>query len=662
MSAPTWTLLYGGVEKSFASWGLRKLTRRQSSQSQYQVTFTGQRQPFDATPQFAYGEAVVIKKSGVQWWKGPVVSIPKYGSSQTERIDYVVASPWWYLENLTYQQPWAYYTGTTYEQKFSSHLFLGQTIDWTTHPTAPETVRAKTNVAIKEILDYARARCGNAFAYDAADLADANAAMSISIPVDECREINCAEAVRRVTKWLRDLVIWWDFTASTPVLRFQRRPALTTATLTIGAKPLVEIELTPRYDLQVSAVCLKYEKTDEVDGTPYLSIKQKFAPTTIPDDAAHAAEYAEAAEAASYLVGAMVCTVDLKGIQATNVYGSLTAAALDITDLGWWKKRYPWMLDADIESIVISGASRVITDTNTASTLPRELADGQWAPWMPGVTSEKTTINATAKVKYKPGSDTKSITEKKLSAKIITTNSPLGTVNYSTTASFDPGDEIPAGLHTDIYNSLQPLQYSGQMTLREAECGAWLAAQSISAQSGIGLKINVAGGTGAFASIGAVVQGCDEDIDSGATSLTVGPPEQLSPQDLVALLQVTRTRQIYNNPRTRAEGLTAGGGSVPYAKEVAHESASTHTTGYEKLTVSTPTTEGASAPVIVISQGSHSCNLDLADAVMTLPGSTHKINLKFRKIKYCKSNTAKNMWILCSELLNDDGSSAGEPT
>lgn len=646
MSAPVWTLLYGGVEKSFASWGLRNLTRRQSSQSQYQVTFTGQRQAFDATPQFAYGETVVIKKSGVQWWKGPVVSIPKYGSAQTERIDYIVASPWWYLENLTYQQPWAYYTGTTYEQKFSSHLFLGQTIDWTTHPTAPETVRAKTNVAIKEILDYARARCGNAFAYDAADLADVNTAMAISIPVDECREINCAEAVRRVTKWLRDLVIWWDFTASTPVLRFQRRPALTTATLTIGAKPLAEIELTPRYDLQVETVCLKFEKTDEVDGVPYLNITELIAPT------GHTGEE----------VGSMVCTVDLKGIQATNVYGSLTAAALDITDLDWWKKRYPWMLDGDVESIVITGASRVITDTSTASTLPRELADGQWAPWMPGITAEKTTVNATALVKYKPASVTKSITEKKLSAKIITTNSPLGLVNYSTTASFDPGDEIPAGLHTDIYDSLQPLQYSGQMTLREAECGAWLAAQSITAQSGIGLKVNVAGGTGAFASIGAVVQGCDEDIDSGATSLTVGPPEQLSPQDLVALLQVTRTRQIYNNPRTRAEGLTAGGGSVQYPKEVARESASTHTTGYEKLTVSTSTAEGSATPLIVISQGTHVCNLDLADMVKTFSGVPVKVNMKARWIKYCKSNVQKNMLVICSELLNDDGSSAGEPT
>lgn len=668
-SSPIWTLVYSGVEKSFAAWGLRNLARRQSSQSQYQVTFTGQRVPFDGTPQFPYLSTIIIKRNGVKWWQGPVISIPKLGSAKTQQIDYVVASPWYYLQNLGYQQEWAIFTGSAYVKRFSSHLYIGQGIQWNDSIsglplTIPNAIRSKTNTVLKDILDYAINQSSVPIAYNAADLADANAPMSIYIPVDEAREISCAEAIRRVTKWLRDVVVWWDFTTTIPTIRFQRRTQLATATLNIGYKPLFSVELTPRYDLQVSAVCLNYEQTNEVDGVVSLNLTPRFAPTSIPTDDAHATAYAAAAAAASKLVGAMVCTIDLKGMQATNVYASLETASINASSVNWWKRRYPWMTDDAIQSIEITNPTR-----NYPTGYPCELVSGSWGPWIAGVNCVNDTIQATAKVTYKKtGSATPDkIDYKQLSAKIRVTNAPADTItNYSTTASFEGGDAIPDTLHTDLFNSLTgsdpsvTLQHSGQIVLREAECGDWLATAgaggtAIAPQAGIGLAVNIAGGTGAFAAINAIVQSCDEDIDGGTTSLTVGPPEQLGPQDLVALLQVTRNRQIYNNPRTQGQGLTGDGGQFNYPKEGAGESANSHTTGYEKLTISTPTTTGYAQPLMVLSQGAQKCEIDLAHLIDFAHATPVKIDAKFRKIKYCKGNVQYNMWVLCSVPYDNDG-------
>ena len=280
--SPVWTLHDGIVEKSFAAWGLKDLHRQQTSQANYSVTFTGQRLPFDGTPLFTYGQTVTIKRNGINWFTGPVVSIPTEGTEASESISYEVASPWHYLENITFQQEWANYNGSGYTKDYCTHVYLGQRVTWppevTPHETpprytgAPVTVYADTATALADILTWARGCAPGKFDFDPSMPA-------VLFPIDEARDINCAEAIRRVTKWLRDLVIWWDFTPAIPILHFSRRSAtanttagLTDATLAIGKRPLASVKLTPRYDLQVPAVVIRYEATQEINGAPSLYI------------------------------------------------------------------------------------------------------------------------------------------------------------------------------------------------------------------------------------------------------------------------------------------------------------------------------------------------------------------------------------------------------
>jgi hypothetical protein len=68
------------------------------------VTLTQSGAAFDGTPLFAIDAPITISKDGVPWHKGPVVSVPRSAGARSEQLDYEIADPWWYLEQLTYEQ------------------------------------------------------------------------------------------------------------------------------------------------------------------------------------------------------------------------------------------------------------------------------------------------------------------------------------------------------------------------------------------------------------------------------------------------------------------------------------------------------------------------------------------------------------------------------
>jgi hypothetical protein len=106
MSA-VWTIIdANGVEKSVADWGLCELTRERINQMPDLVTFRAEGTPSDADPIFAYGSTIRLFQNGTPWFYGRVVEVPGRASAQVEEQFYRVAGPWWYLENLVFQQTW----------------------------------------------------------------------------------------------------------------------------------------------------------------------------------------------------------------------------------------------------------------------------------------------------------------------------------------------------------------------------------------------------------------------------------------------------------------------------------------------------------------------------------------------------------------------------
>ncbi len=73
--------------------------------------------------------------------------------------------------------------------------------------------------------------------------------------------------------------------------------------------------------------------------------------------------------------------------------------------------------------------------------------------------------------------------------------------------------------------------YQGTVSILEDEC---------SGDRGLGNVLNLTGGRPEWGTMKAVIQQMTEDLDTGRTTYTVGPPEHLGPQDLIELQRCDR--------------------------------------------------------------------------------------------------------------------------
>ena len=129
-----WTMLDAdGVEKSVADWGLCEVTRERINQMTDTVTFRAEATASDADPIFAHGSTVQLFQNGTPWFYGRVVQVPGRASAKAEDQLYRLAGPWWYLENLVFQQTWQTTDGTevTLIPTNKSRLVLSQAADGT---------------------------------------------------------------------------------------------------------------------------------------------------------------------------------------------------------------------------------------------------------------------------------------------------------------------------------------------------------------------------------------------------------------------------------------------------------------------------------------------------------------------------------------------------
>jgi hypothetical protein len=98
----------------------------------------------------------------------------------------------------------------------------------------------------------------------------------------------------------------------------------------------------------------------------------------------------------------------------------------------------------------------------------------------------------------------------------------------------------PAGARSKN-RPLSAFQYRGTMR-HEAEELIW--ATNPSGAPRVGRKLNVTGGQAGWATMGAGIQQVTEDVFSGTTTVTFGPPEHLGPQDLLSLSMLNRRRPV----------------------------------------------------------------------------------------------------------------------
>lgn len=648
----TWTLTYGGSTKSFADWKIENPVFEFVSLAPDVFSFDAIEDA--ASPaQFNYGATVGVQRDGVQFFVGKVISTPQRGSSASERRHYQIAGPWWDLDRLLYQQSSATWdSGSSQHVKtYSTHYNLGILVNWNANPWV--TIKADTSMAIDDILDWV-------ILCDSSILQIGTIFTGLNMPVQEDKDKTCGECIKKVLRWHPDVVSWFDYSTTPPTINLSKQGDLVALNISTN---IANLEITPRNDLVLPGVCLKYERTDLVNGSPVLLQVTDSYPSPGVDR----------------IPGALVMTIDLRGGSTTTVTGQIASAAI-ANNLIWWRSKLPWLNETKILNAVISNAVGAVVDNSDDPgglvTGAYELIAGSWASWMP-VKVADFLFEADLMIEYIDEQNNSQIRTERVSANVKCTSAPPGVHTYSTVTSFESAEDVPVGLAEGVFNARKDLQYSGSAIVKSSECGG------LSSIKGPGLRLNFSSLSG-FESINAMVQRCTMTLESGETTYEFGPPEHLGPQDLIELTNMNRNRINWSAPESFATG-TAGGNQnqVNLPKHTNKENSNTGLQLNQKMSIvkglaallfdATGTLDGGSGtannPKLQIAfkkdenetQNTAAVTIEASDLKWVSPSGVKWISVKLRKYKYCKAGVEYFVWLLGSELWSQDGTSHEEP-
>lgn len=523
---PTFTLTRGTTTKTLEEWRVFSMVRKRSSQAVDALSFGLTLDSAGAALPFSVEDELILKFGETIWFRGRVTSRRRSVSGNSAVCSVEVAGPWWYLEQLVYQQPWATQGSA---DTFRSHCLLNLTKEG-----QPWSTREQIHDALTWARDRAVARYGSApFQWTKESLPEA------SIPSDEVRDTTTAEIVRRQFRWLPDCVTWFDYSTTPPTFWARRRSQLAGLNLAWGPQ-ITAADFMPREDLVVPSVALKFEQVNAIDGSPIAEVTQQIYPPGATGD-----EF-----------GALVATIDLAGGTAVHVSGYVRSEPLPGNTAGWteWlKTKEPWLNDTRVQIRSLDSISRAPTDPEDGtSTLPRELLEGGVTDWMTGdVQQETVKIRATLRILDDAGAvlDDQSRT---FTINIQTTNIATGT--YSALQEFVAGEPVPVGLAQTVYEGLSTAEYQGSIVLTDPEFAVAVSP---------GMRLSVTGADRAWETMGASVQEVAEDLVSKSVRISVGPPSHLGPRDLVDLLRVNRFRLVISRPNGRSSGTSGGSVSLP---------------------------------------------------------------------------------------------------
>jgi hypothetical protein len=574
---------------------------------------------------------------GTVWFVGYRVETFRSADPAMEKLAYKFAGPWeFFFERLVFQKLWATWNGVAQVADWRSQVILGQSVNALIGPADTVSGSSATNLMsiaqqIKEICQYiiseTIAAYGSAqiqadtntyvndgenwdlyetptdhclipdfiagFAVSGKSSGSANINTVLRAPLDSVNDITCAEAMRRMLRWIGAIgspVTWFDYTTSPPTLNISTRDQLPAITLPfVGQSAAFKIKR--RDDLIPAAITLKFRIQSSsgvtvvndiattisgsvVEGIGLTGLLQSPAQLVAGDPSTTnlGGTTNTALSSASRTFAAPTTTIDMEGGQSLS--GTIACVTADIGDPGtdttaktFWTTLFPEL--ADVTSLALydatSAPATVVDDTGSSISLDTysyRLTDGQVAPWMAAESGPGMTIQATVKAKFKYAEQatdgSSSVTAKNApfhekTAKITLTNLPGGT--YGVTSV---GEVVPYGLAGYIYNIEKIPQYEGTFTLQETE---------ITDQCPMGNNLNLSGSLTEWTIMNACVQSISYDLSAGKTVLTFGPAGHLGARDFVERLRVNRGPRWYyeigGNLLNSAGANTALGNNLP---------------------------------------------------------------------------------------------------
>lgn len=514
-----WTLTYGGVTKTFAEWGIGSLKRVQVSQVGGSVTFV-QSGPYDGTPLFAIDAVLTIAKDGEVWHIGPVLKVPSEGTAKSEAMMYEVGDPFWFLENLPYEQSIVMAGGATPTTRVT--MFAVVEGGATVKSSAEAMIATAVALAVT-----AGAAMQVAFVGD----------FSISPAVQDLRDPTCAEVIQEALRMVPDAAGGWDYSTTPPTLRITRRASATVRTVDAADKVTCNVvKVTPRDDLRREKVAIYYEVTNTNEGQELVDIVADIAGDGSP-------------------FRTLKATIPLSGYTKTTQRQSLEVRSIPTNNASWWRRHVTTLEEAT--DLTITG--QTMTPADGGGTFSNEIVGGGIPGWMGEGLSGQMKLTAKASYKLKAEDDTEfEFKDDVQGATVHATNMGSGTYED---VSFEPAEPVPTGVAAFLLASLSVLQYEGAVHIHKRECG-FIARP--------GDVLCIMGGAAAWETMNAQVQQVTEDVDGGKTVITFGPPSQLGPQDIIEMLSRFR-KPTSDRLQERESGIKGGGVTAQGSRGGANE-------------------------------------------------------------------------------------------
>ena len=466
------------------------------------------------------GDEVIIDYNGTTVFRGDVKTITDSHGRGDERVqDVTVAGPWDRLCRLVFRQEWTHAgagengADVTFS---SSRVILGQTTDG-------DGQHMKAQIA--EIVGYAATPCGVALG--------SNAAPEQYLPLDEARDITCADAIRRELRFFPKLVVRFDYSGETPALTI----AAPSGSDAAYVASIPKTERTCQYDAHpVSCVDVAVDATDIVVGGKSATYHQIYPLDGDPDDldCLHVTVPLERGSASTTRESFKIETEDIPGeSDDPSVPDSLD-------DANWWRSKHPRLADVAPGAISIGDGSR------SPANYPRILKNAKDEVEAAGLHCEVSRF--TCKCRIETADDEEN--EILLSMDFLTTDARTRTYTVQLGSESVEAETLPEGLAQALYEQRSGSLASEQMTVR---LGASLPTLGDMAD-------------------GLVLQSFDVDCADLTARLSFGRPEHLSAEDMRSLLNGFRQRGYASTAKLRkekadedAEEEDAPGGIPPIA-------------------------------------------------------------------------------------------------
>lgn len=283
MAAIVWTLARAnGDTRTFEEWGIRGAIDRRIALARGTVDLNFGRSDLLTSLPFDPDESLLIAADGAPYFRGRVIAEKRGAYGSTEAAVITLADPWWYLEKIIYMQ------------------FIGVVADPNSNPVPADPGGLQTSdfVTVAKLSSYVvvgENPAGSLIDGRGNIVAALNYAISRGapiqlgtidagrlIPVEEVRDLTCAEMIIKVLRWMPEMSAWWDYSVNPPALNIRSRANRTLLSLDVSDKEIRKAELNPRHDLILTGVLVNYLRRHQRTNFEFLTLDPESAgPTPI---------------------------------------------------------------------------------------------------------------------------------------------------------------------------------------------------------------------------------------------------------------------------------------------------------------------------------------------------------------------------------------------